>query len=237
MSMLTKVIEEKQRQVDEQDRRNRIVRDANLARWTLYKASWNRVKAALDELAGTPVRVRTKSGHNGVPDVYETLPLQCGGPPNPPAGDEPKSNSRYGDDTRIRLFVDSDLVRQPLKTPWFPPPPPKRKPKGWVPPQAPLGDRIRVEIVSLVCDFGVAYWSGEKDGKPSSPNDDYAPGKKVWYSGKSDGEFYKDPGSEDDILAYVARQVAYYIPRESLPAARQAAEQRAAEAAGRPLDV
>lgn len=214
MSMLDQVLAARRAQDAETARRASIVREGMLARWRLYLATWNRVQAAMREIEGVMVRMRVKVGRNREPCLYETLPLlfEAVKPPDP---DKPGCGVHGGQ--MMKLYTRSEQIRKPLSYIWVAPPPPKRKPRGWTPPQPPPGEPYLTDLLSVSCSFDSGYWEGHHDGKYSRPLDDFAPGKKVWKSYPEYSAYNKDPGSEAEILAWIAHQVAMHLPAGNLP--------------------
>lgn len=235
MTMLAKVIEAKKKLDDERARLAEDLRVKNQELFNRWLATWNRVAVAAQELVGTPVRVQTQQEWDrdktkpATPRIVETLPLQVR--INHPLTD-PSRHSDYNQ--CVELYVVAVEARKPLAYTWTPPPPPKRKPRGWTPPQPPKGDPVEVTIGRLRCQYSPGYHNHDKSF--SKDLSAYDAGKKCWQwwtgSSSSDKEM-----SEGEILDYLAAHLAHYLPAQGIPELERAAQERAAEAARRPIDV
>lgn len=234
-TMLDKVIDAKKKLDDERARLAEDLRVKNQALFDKWKSTWDRVVSTVKELEGTPVRVQTQSeykGDNNTPPrplVVETLPLRVR-TTDPPTG--PERDSSY--QQFVEVYVTSVEARKPLPYTWTPPPPPKRKPRGWTPPQRPLGDPIEVSIAKLRCRFDRGYHNHDKSFSRDLSMYDVGKTCWQWVTGSSSSDKNL---TEPEILDYLAAHLAYYLPTQGIPELEKAAQERAASAAQRPIDV
>lgn len=210
MNMIERVLASRQALDAEKARRDKIVFDGMMTRWQLYLATWDRVEKALRELVDVKVRVLVLRVGTGTGDVYEDLPLQFQtvGPPDP----HNPSTTAYNQG-RMRLLVCSERTRKPLGYRWEPPPPPKRRPRGWRPPEPPLGEPYVVNLLTVACAFDPGYWSHE--GRYSHVLDDYCSGARVWKTDGPDTPYVQRFATETEILEFVAQAVAPRLVTEA----------------------
>lgn len=234
-TMLDKVIDARKRLDDERARLAEDLRTKNQALFEKWSATWNRVTSAVKEVEGTTVRLQTQQEWDRdktqppTPRIVETLPLRvrilC----------PPTDSSKDSDYNQfVEVYVEAVEARKPLGYVWTPPPPPKRKPRGWTPPVPPRGDPVLVSIAKLRCRFDRGYHN--HDHTFSRELSMYDVGKKCWQwvtgSSSSDREM-----SEEEILDHLAAHLAHYLVSAGIPELEKAAQERAAAAAVRPIDV